>query len=70
MVQGLGVRVTCKLESKRTGTSCTGKSPQSNTLGQAGASLYTQKLLSPKGARAKAWCLLVHSEVSLSLCEE
>ena len=31
-----------------------------------GASLYTQKCLSPTGARAKSWCLLIHMEASLS----
>ena len=31
-----------------------------------GASLYTRKRLSLTGARAKAWCLLIHAEASLS----
>jgi len=32
-----------------------------------GASSYTRKRLSLIGARAKAWCLLIHAEASLSL---
>jgi len=31
------------------------------------ASSYTRKRLSLTGARAKAWCLLLHAEASLSL---
>ena len=31
-----------------------------------GASLYTRERPSPTGARAKAWCLLIHAEASLS----
>ena len=34
---------------------------------KTGASLYTRKRLSLTGGRAKAWCLLIHTEVSLSL---
>jgi hypothetical protein len=31
-----------------------------------GASFYTRRRLSLTGARAKAWCLLIHAEASLS----
>ena len=33
---------------------------------EPGASLLTQKRLSLTGARAKAWCLFIHAEASLS----